>query len=110
MAAPSHPPALCPPAAEQIPAGEVGSSAGRASSPEDLLTICEAQGPPPIQVQAGPIVEEMCYLLMLSSFSVSGLVKSSKQEELVVDIHSKCLHGLEVYLVIYGKNSKYILE
>lgn len=110
MAAPSLPPAPRPPAAERTPAGEEGSSAGRARSPEDLLTVYAAQGPRPILAQVGPIEEEKCYLLLLSSFSVSVLVKSSKQEELVAHIHSKFLHGLEVHLVIYRKNRRYILE
>lgn len=101
MAAPSRPTVLLPPVAEvQTPAGEGGSSAGRASSPEDLLTVCVAQEPLPILAQAGPIEEETCCLLLLSSSSVSVLVKSSKQEEAAVHICSKVLHGTELHLDI----------
>lgn len=103
MAAPSLPAAPCPPAAERTPVGEEGSSAGRASSPEDSVTFYAAQEPRPVPAQVGPIEEEICCLLLLSSFAVSVSVRSSKQEEAVVHIHLKVLHGLEVHLVIKEK-------
>lgn len=95
--------------AEQTPAGEGGSSAGRASSPEDLLTVYVAQGPRPVLVLVGPIAGEMYCLLLLNSFCISVLVKSSRQEELVVHVHSKFPHVLEVHLLILGKKNKDIL-
>lgn len=101
MAAPSRPTVLLSPVAEvQTPAGEGESSAGRASSPEGLLTVCAAREPLPILAQAGPIEEETCCLLLLSSSSVSVLVKSSKQEEAAVHIYSKVLRGTELHLNI----------
>lgn len=87
MAATSLPAALRPHAAERTPAGEEGSSAERASSPEDLLTVYAAREPRPALAQVGPIEEETCCLPLLNSFSVSVLVKSSMQEELDVHVH-----------------------
>lgn len=98
MAAPFLPAALRPPAEERIPSGEEGSNAGRASSPEDLLTVYVAREPLPALAQVGSIGEEVCCLLLLSSFSVFVVAKSSKREELTVHIHSNSLHGLEVNL------------
>jgi len=100
VAAPSLLQALHPPAAGQIPVQEEESSAGRASSPEDLLTACVAQEPPPILAQVEPIAEEMCCLLLWSSFSVSVLVRRSMQEQPAVHIHSKLLHGLQVHTLL----------
>lgn len=68
MAAPSLLGALRLPVPEQTLAGEEGSSAGRASSPEDLLTAYVALKPHPVLAQVGSIVEEMCCLQLLSSF------------------------------------------
>lgn len=100
MAAPSPPVSWRPPVAEETPAGEEGSSAGRASSPEDLLTVYAAQELRPVPAQVGSIVEGMCCLLLLSSFSVLVVLKNRKQE-VVVDIHSKFLHGAEVHKLLY---------
>lgn len=95
--------------AEWTPAAEGGSSVVRASSPGDLLTVYVVREPRPAPAQAGPIAEETCCLPLLSSFSVFDDVKSSKQKQLVVDIYSKFLHGLEVHLVIKGKKKSLIL-
>lgn len=99
MAAPSLPAALHPQTAERTPAGEGGSSAGRASSPEDLLTIYVAPEPHPVLALVVPIEEEVCCLLLLSSSSVFVVGKSRKQEEPVVHIHLRFLHVLVVHLV-----------
>lgn len=43
----------------------------------------------------------MCCLLLLSSFLVFVVARSSKLEEPVVHIYLKLLHGLEVHMLLY---------
>lgn len=92
MAALSLPASLCPPEAEWTLVGQGGSSAGRASSPTDLLTVYVAQVRPLVLALVGPIGEEMCCLQQLSSLLVSVSVICSKQEDLV--FYSKIHHRL----------------
>lgn len=98
MATLSLPAALRPPVAEWTPAGEGGSSAGRASSPKDLLTVYVARVRPLVLALVGPIGEKICCLQQLSSFVYFVSVMCSKQENLAV--HSKIHYRFEEHLHI----------
>lgn len=88
----SPPAALCPPVDEWTPVVEGGSSAGRANSPEDSLTVYVVLVRPLIRVRVEPIGDTMCCLQQLSNFLVSVSAICNKQEGLVV--HSKHHHML----------------
>lgn len=97
----SLPAALRPPVAEWTPVEEGGSSAGRASSPKDSLTVYVARVHPLVLALVGPIGEKVCYLQQLRSYVFFVSVICSKQANVVV--HSQIHHRFEGHLTIYGK-------